>query len=74
MTTIYLASCNCGAVNIYTTRVKSNRPGTVVVNTRLDRSRLKEHLAHQKSIGLGGTPTDIVVEGKNVTKLRLWKP
>lgn len=73
MTIIYLASCNCGIKNVYTTRVKSNRPGAVVINSKLDMSRLKEHLAHQKSAGLGGTPVDIVVENGNVVRLIEWK-
>lgn len=75
MTSVYINGCACGANNVRVAKVKASDPETQVFNTRVDRTRLLEHIEYQERAGMGKSPIQIVVEGNGaiVTVLSEWK-
>lgn len=77
MITIFNHGCiTCGANSSHAARVRAKRPDVTIVNTRVAKERLAEHIEYQKQAGLGSTPLPIVVEdnGRSITILKEWKP
>lgn len=73
---IFLSGCSsCGGRPIYISKVAKEHTDLKVINTRIHKDRLQEHLMYQKSAGMQVSPLDIVVEdgGKRVVLLREWK-